>query len=500
MGLVLLVLRFVATPILGIVISVGFLLLVLESSLSNMLLNADFYSQTIAEQQTYDRIYDEVLLDQEIQKTTQGLLGDIQVVSHEDIVGLLKEIMPPEYLQTQVDGAIRRSVDYLNEDAETLEIYVELGPPLDRIKPTLFAYIDRRIDEIPEEDLGQPECTPGRVQELAGRYLDRFRTLAGGQVPASIPSLKALSRPCRILLFDLVFDQAVKDISLGERIKGGLKESRGKIREEFIEGDTHGVLKQAVRPLATPLMDDAVGRLRKGLDGGDRLDLVGRIAGGNLDLTEKELLDKIGRGRRWLNQGRDLATTWALLMVVGGAVLMILVYWPNLASGLRWTGITLALIGGAYFGIGKFLASRVLDWVTTLVEQSTSQIPGVPDSLVVLVSDLLVSFGRQLAEGGAGLSLKMLVAGAVLFGASFAMLILRPLLPGLRVVGLAILHGAGRGVGALGRVRSGAHSDAAEPQPAVVEDGTPSEIADDGTPPEITDDEVPPEQQERDST
>ena len=46
MGLALLVLRFVATPILGIVISVGFLLLVLENNLSNMLLNADFYSQT----------------------------------------------------------------------------------------------------------------------------------------------------------------------------------------------------------------------------------------------------------------------------------------------------------------------------------------------------------------------------------------------------------------------------------------------------------------------
>ena len=98
MGLVLLILRFVAVPILGLVISVGFLLMVLENNLSGMLLNADFYSRTIAEQRTYDRIYDEILLDQKLQETTQGLLGDFQVVSHEDIVGLLKEIMPPEYL------------------------------------------------------------------------------------------------------------------------------------------------------------------------------------------------------------------------------------------------------------------------------------------------------------------------------------------------------------------------------------------------------------------
>jgi len=391
MGLVLLVLRFVATPILGIVISVGFLLMLLEKNLSEMLLNAEFYSRTIAEQQTYDRIYDEVLLDQEMQKTTQGLLGDIEVASHEDIVGLLKEIMPPEYLQSQVDVAIRRSVDYLNEEAETLEIYVELGPPLDRIKPTLFTYIDRRIDEIPEEESGQPECTPDRVQEMAGGYLDRFRTLAVGQIPASISSLKALSQPCRILIFDLAFDQAVRDISLDQRVKGGLQESRGEIRKKFVEGDAHGVLKQAARPLATPLMDDAVGRLRERLDGRDRLDLIGRIASWNREFTEEELRDRMGRGRRWLNLGRDLATTWALPMVVGGAVLMILVHWPKLASGLRRTGFTLALIGGVYFGIGKFLGSRGLDGVTTFVEKSTSQVPGVPKSLVDLVSDILVS-------------------------------------------------------------------------------------------------------------
>lgn len=500
MGLVLLVLRFVAVPILGLVISVGFLLMVLENNLSGMLLNADFYSRTIAGQDTYNRIYDKVLLDQEMEKITQGLLGDIQVVSHEDIVGLLKEILPPEYLQSQVDGAIRSSVDYLNEDAEALEIYLELGPPLDRIKPALFAYIDRRIDEIPEEEVGQTEFTPDQVPELAGRYVDRFRTLAGGQVPASIPSLKALPRPIRIVLFDLVFDRAVKDISLGERVKAGLQESRGEIRKEFVEGETHGVLKQAVRPLATPLMDDAVDRLRENLDSEDRLDLIGRIASLNGELTEEEIRDRMGQGRRWLNQGRGLATTWALPMVVGGAALMILVHWPNLASGLRRTGITLALIGGAYFVIGKFLGSRVLDWVTTFVERSTSQVPGVPDSLVVLVSDLLVSFGRQFAEGSTDLSLNLLKVGAVLFGASFAMLILRPLLPGLRVVGVAILYGAGRGVGALRRVRSGAHSDALESQPAVIEEGTPSEIADDGTPPEIRDVEIPPEQREPDST
>ena len=48
MGLPLMILRFVATPILGVAIFAGLLLTLVENNISNKLLNAEFYTDTIA--------------------------------------------------------------------------------------------------------------------------------------------------------------------------------------------------------------------------------------------------------------------------------------------------------------------------------------------------------------------------------------------------------------------------------------------------------------------
>ena len=254
--------RTVATLILGIVIFLGFLFLLGERTFSANLLNADFYKDTISGQDTYNRIYDQVLPDQELQETTRDLLGGIKVFNQRDVVQLLRGIVPPEYLRSQVEDAIQQAVDYLNEDADTLELYLDLGPPLDLIKPTLLAYVDRRIDEIPEDDPGLPECSPERVKELAAGYLAIFKVLSSGEMPKSLPSIKSIPQPCRELIFDTLFGSTIDSSPLESRSQQGLMDSREAIRAEFVAGNTHGVLKQAVRPLATPWMDDAIDKLK----------------------------------------------------------------------------------------------------------------------------------------------------------------------------------------------------------------------------------------------
>jgi len=94
MGLPLMILRFVATPILGIAIFFGLLLTLVESNITNKLLDAEFYTDTIAEHNTYTRIYDDVLLDQKAKDKMQELLGDVKVVSPEDVVGLVRGCCP----------------------------------------------------------------------------------------------------------------------------------------------------------------------------------------------------------------------------------------------------------------------------------------------------------------------------------------------------------------------------------------------------------------------
>ena len=424
--------RTVATLILGIVIFLGFLFLLGERTFSANLLNADFYKDTISGQDTYNRIYDQVLLDQELQETTRDLLGDIKVVSHQDVVQLLREIVPPEYLRSQVEDAIQRSVDYLNQDADTLELYLDLGPPLDLIKPTLLGYVDRRIDEIPEDDPGPPECSRERVGELAQGYLDTFKVLSSGEIPESLPSIKGIPQPCRELIFDTLFGTSVASSPLESRAQQGLMNSREAIRAEFVAGNTHGVLKQALRPLATPLMDDAIDKLKENLDSQNRLDIIQKIAEWNPHFTEEELRAQADESRRLMNRVRGLGETVAIIMVVGGAVAMVLVHYPKVSGGMRWAGIAYLVTGGVFFGIGTVLESQLPARLTLLVERGAGQVAGIPVSLATLATDLIVSFAKQLTGGMAAPSLTLLTVGAVLFGVSFAIAILRPLLPGIR--------------------------------------------------------------------
>ena len=118
MGCLTSTLRAGAGLVLGVVIFVGFLTYLILNNFSDKLLTVKFYTNTIAAEDTYNRIYDEVLVDDELLETTQKFLGDIQVVDHQDIVDLLREIIQPAYIQTEVEGAIERTIDYINEDAE----------------------------------------------------------------------------------------------------------------------------------------------------------------------------------------------------------------------------------------------------------------------------------------------------------------------------------------------------------------------------------------------
>ena len=431
MGLPLLILRFVATPILGIAIFAGLLLTLVGNNIVDKLLNAEFYTDTIAEQNTYNRIYDDVLLDQKAKDKVQELLGDVKVVSPEDIVGLVRGLLPPEYLQSQVEGAIQRAVAYFNEDSDTLELYLEMGPAIDKIKPTLLDYVDRRIDGIPEADPGPAECNPETVKSVRDGYQEVFRGLAGGRVPASLPSIKVIAEPCRVLIFDSAFPALFADDTLDSRITQALGNSTDDIRAAFVAGDTHGVLKAAARPLSEPLVDDAVAKIRERLDEGDRLNLIRVLAESSSDPTEEEIRVEVADAKALVVQYRALGGTLAGLMLYGGAILLAVLHLPKLSAAMRWPGIFLLVSGGLIFIVGKILESKVVDWLITGVDQITANAPGIPGPAINLISDLVLSFGQQLTQGFAAPAFTVLIVGALLFAASIVLSIVKPFIPGL---------------------------------------------------------------------
>ena len=415
---------------LGVVIFVGFLFVLISNNFSDKLLSADFYVSTIAAEDTYDRIYNEVLVDDELKDRTQELLGDIKIVEHQEIVDLLEEIMPPAYIKGQVEASIDRIIDYINEDVDRLEVYVELAEPLENVKTVMFAYIDAKIDGLRvEETQGFGGCTPNSLGGLAERYVDTFSGLSEGVAPESIPSIKEISAPCRIILFELVFGSLVDDSGLSDDAKQSLNDGKGELRLPFAMGDTLEVLKVSTRLLAGPLMDDAIESVRTDLDENGRFDLIRQLAEWDDDTTEAEIRQDIDDGRVWISRANNFGDLTSLILVIGGAVLMGLVFFPTLSSMLRWPGVALLITGTFFFVAGKIAESEVPDRLTDVIESGADKVSEVPPSVTDLGGDILISFGSQLTDGFVGPSITLLVIGAVLLGSSFLTIVIKRFIP-----------------------------------------------------------------------
>ena len=430
MGCLTSLLRAGAGIVLGVVIFVGFLFVLISNNFSDKLLSADFYMSTIAAEDTYDRIYNEVLVDDELKDRTQELLGDIKVVEHQEIVDLLEEIMPPAYIKGQVEASIDRTIDYINEDVDRLEVYVELAEPLENVKTVMFAYMDAKIDGLRvEETQGFGGCTPSSLGGLAERYVDTFSGLSEGVVPESIPSIKEISAPCRIILFELVFGSLVDDSGLSDDAKQSLNDGKGELRLPFAMGDTLEVLKVSTRLLAGPLMDDAIESVRADLDENGRFDLIRQLAEWDDDTTEAEIRQDIDDGRVWISRANNFGDLTSLILVIGGAVLMGLVFFPTFSSMLRWPGVALLITGAFFFAAGKIAESEVPDRLTYVIESGADKVSEVPPSVTDLGGDILISFGSQLTDGFAGPSITLLVIGAVLLGSSFFTIVIKRFIP-----------------------------------------------------------------------
>ena len=418
--------------VLFVIIFVGFLSYLILNNFSDKLLSVDFYTNTLAAEDTYNRIYDDILLDDELKETTERFLGDIEVVSHQEIVDLLREIMPPEYIQSEVEGAIERTVDYINEDVDELELYIDLNQPLDNVKRVMLDYIDGRIDELEVEDPGFSGCSTDAAQSLANSFSERFDQIADGVVPESVPSLSAIDVPCRVIIFELAYSTLIDSAGLPEATATTLKDGKGDLRLPFAQGDTLEVLKVSARLLAEPLMDDAIKGVREDLTEAGQFDLIRQIAKWDDETTEAQIRTDLGDGRDWISKASNFGDMASLIMVIGGAAAMALIFFPTLGGMLRWPGIALLVTGGFFFVVGKIAQSKVPDALADAVETGAGQMSNVPPAVTDLGTDILVSFGSQLTDGFVAPSITMLTFGIILFGGSFFSIILKRFIPFLK--------------------------------------------------------------------
>ena len=432
MGCLIPLFRAFVALVLFVIIFVGFLSYLIVNNVAGKLLSADFYTNTLESEDTYNRIYNDVLLDGELEQTTGRLLGDIQIASHQEVVELLREIMPPEYIQSEVEGAIGRTVDYFNEDAENLGLYIDLNLPLNNVKPVMINYIDKRILELEVEDSDFSGCSLNAAQGVADTFRVMFDQLAGGVVPKSAPSLEEIKPVCRVIIFELAYGSLIDGAGLNESTSAILKNSKEDLRAPFENGDTIQVLKVSARLLAEPKIDTAIDGVRENLTGTGQFDLISQIVEWDGDRTESQLRADLAGGRDWISKASNFGDMTSLVMVIGGTAIMGLIFFPTLSGMLRWPGTTLIITGGFFFAVGKIAQSKVPEALSDAWETSADRVSDVPPAVTDLGTDILVSFGSQLTDGFVAPSITMLTFGVILLSTSFSSIILKRFIPVLK--------------------------------------------------------------------
>ena len=402
--------------LLGLAVFAGLLYLLLLVNITERLQDPEIYRTAFTETDAYNRIYDEVLIDEAVQEQTADLLGEVDLKA-QDAVRVLREVIPPSYLQAQTEANIDRVSAFLSHDMERLNLYLELRDPLDRVETMVFDQAEQVMAEleIEEAPIAVKECTTENLLNLT----DEFAGLSKGKLPESVPSLETLDKDCRRRGFDYWIDRVADDPRLDAEAARIIENEKDDLRESFLEGDTKAFLGQAAPLLLRPVIDTSLTQLRRDLQEGDRLDLLEQFAEHSDDLTRGEIDEQAEFFRESLDTASGTGRVIALVTVIVGSLLLAAVHLPRPTDMLRWPGLTLLLGGSVCLVVGFVLNSALPGEIRKAVASSTHFSQDIPMTAIILAGDLAESFARQLTSGFVSATVVVLVAGAVLFGTSF---------------------------------------------------------------------------------
>ena len=411
-------LRALAGLVLGLAVFAGLLYFLVVVNFSQRLVEPEVYNVAISDTDAYNRIYDEVLVDEALRDHTGNLTGDIQLEIQEQAVAVLREVMPPSYLQEQTEDNIDRFTGFLRYDREDLEIYATLTEPLERIEPAVLRKIHQIIDELEINDPPSSRCSTASRNQLAAASALPYAQLSDGEIPESAPSLRILTAECRAQEFDHWFDQMLDDPAMNSQAALILEGERSNLRQQFIAGDSRAFLKAVAAPLVKPLIEDAVADIRRDLQRNDRFDLLEWLAEESEDATRADIEEQAESLRQVVSAANGPGRLIALAMVIVGVLLMAAVHFPRPAEMLRWPGVTLVMGGGVCLLVGFVLNSAIPGQFKDVIVRTASYSPEVPTSVISLAGDLTESFARQATAGFIQPSLTIVVIGALIVVAS----------------------------------------------------------------------------------
>ena len=162
------IIRRVALVFLALIFFLLFITSLSIGAIDGKILNEDFYKDQLEENDFYARVYTDVMPEIEAVPDYYGSLP----ISRQEAEELTTQIFPPEWLQTQVERSLDNLFPWLRSDTDDLDMTIDLRPAKQRAHPVVMAFLDQKIDAL-------PDCRPGQVPDLSA--------IPQGKLPECIP-------------------------------------------------------------------------------------------------------------------------------------------------------------------------------------------------------------------------------------------------------------------------------------------------------------------------
>ena len=299
----------------------------------------------------YERVYDDGIISQQFEGALRGLVGEYSL-DPETEAWLYKEILPPSELKAATEENVVTVIAFLNDEADTFEVAIDLSEAMPRIKPAVFQLVDERIDMAALAPVSNDA-------ELNASIDDLTNSIETGTIPDSVPSLDNF--PPEAVFGALVQStESIEDNSTRGAVQSNLERDEQVILDALAGNDSRAALKLAARAIAGPVIDNSIEELREDLDESLQFSAVDKIA------------QSVGSRHHTFERFRFVRTVLHLLTGVISvlAVLIFLVamagiagvFYPYSKHMMRWPGITLVICGVTFLVVGLLISSFVGVW------------------------------------------------------------------------------------------------------------------------------------------
>ncbi|UGQ13130.1 hypothetical protein LO772_05800 [Yinghuangia sp. ASG 101] len=144
-------------------------------------LDREWYDSVLEREDSYNRLYDEVLVDPEMADITRDLLARLPVPPNQ-VTANLRLVLPPSTLRGMAQDQIGRTVAYLRGEEKDLHFTVDLKPVINNLGGVAEVFVGDLTGDV-------PSVTEANAPAFVASVQQALDALAQGRSPDSLPAL-----------------------------------------------------------------------------------------------------------------------------------------------------------------------------------------------------------------------------------------------------------------------------------------------------------------------